>query len=125
MLDTVLNPGDAALTVGSTALSNGANVLKQGTSVLNGRGTFRNKVGVALNERNAVFNARSINSRTMDFLPQLAEPAVRLHLLVVDGDTAVRSACAEIAANPLSQAERVRHRRPAAGRLKQLLASSF
>ena len=39
------------------------------------------------------------NARTMEFIPQLAEPAVRLHLLVVDADTAVRSACAEIAAS--------------------------
>ena len=39
-----------------------------------------------------------LNSRTMEFIPQLAEPPVRLHLLVVDADTAVRSACAEIAA---------------------------
>jgi two-component system response regulator HydG len=39
------------------------------------------------------------NTRVMEFLPQLAEPAVRLHLLVVDADTAVRSACAEIAAS--------------------------
>jgi FixJ family two-component response regulator len=35
----------------------------------------------------------------MEFMPQLAEPAVRLHLLVVDADAAVRSACAEIAAS--------------------------
>jgi len=40
-----------------------------------------------------------ISSRAMEFMPQLAEPAVRLHLLVVDADTAVRSACAEIAAS--------------------------
>ncbi len=38
------------------------------------------------------------NTQRMDFIPQLAEPAVRLHLLVVDADAAVRSACAEIAA---------------------------
>jgi DNA-binding NtrC family response regulator len=38
------------------------------------------------------------NTRIMDPIPQLAEPAVRLHLLVVDPDAAVRSACAEIAA---------------------------
>ena len=38
------------------------------------------------------------NTPRMDFIPQLAEPAVRLHLLVVDADAAVRSACAEIAA---------------------------
>ena len=40
-----------------------------------------------------------LNSRTMEFIPQLGEPAVRLHLLVVDPDAAVRSACAEIAAS--------------------------
>jgi two-component system response regulator HydG len=39
------------------------------------------------------------NTRNMEFIPQLAEPAVRLHLLVVDADAAVRSACAEIAAS--------------------------
>ena len=38
-------------------------------------------------------------SRNMEFIPQLAEPPVRLHLLVVDADTTVRSACAEIAAS--------------------------
>src|SRR5215469_15961425 len=35
----------------------------------------------------------------MAFIPQLAEPAVRLHVLVVDPDPAVRSACAEIASS--------------------------
>lgn len=39
------------------------------------------------------------NTRPMEFIPQLAEPAVRLHLLVVDADAAVRSACGEIAAS--------------------------
>ena len=39
------------------------------------------------------------DKRTMEFIPQPAEPAVRLHLLVVDPDPAVRSACAEIAAS--------------------------
>jgi DNA-binding NtrC family response regulator len=38
------------------------------------------------------------NTRAMEFFPQPAEPAVRLHLLVVDADAAVRSACSEIAA---------------------------
>jgi DNA-binding NtrC family response regulator len=40
-----------------------------------------------------------VNQPSMEFLPQLAEPAVRLHLLVVDTDAAVRSACGEIAAS--------------------------
>ena len=40
-----------------------------------------------------------LNSRAMEFIPQLAEPAPKLHLLVVDADAAVRSACAEIAAS--------------------------
>ena len=40
-----------------------------------------------------------LNRQSMEFVPQLAEPAVRLHLLVVDADAAVRSACAEIAAS--------------------------
>jgi two-component system response regulator HydG len=39
------------------------------------------------------------NTRAMEFIPQPAEPAVRLNLLVVDADAAVRSACAEIAAS--------------------------
>ena len=39
------------------------------------------------------------NSGAMQFIPQLAEPLVRLHLLVVDADAAVRSACAEIASS--------------------------
>ncbi len=34
---------------------------------------------------------------SMEFFPQAAEPAARLHLLVVDADPAIRSACAEIA----------------------------
>src|SRR5579875_2140269 len=38
-------------------------------------------------------------TRTMDFIPPIADAAVRLHLLVVDADAAVRSACAEIAAS--------------------------
>jgi len=36
--------------------------------------------------------------RSMDSLPPIPEPAVRLRVLVVDADAAVRSACAEIAA---------------------------
>jgi two-component system response regulator HydG len=43
--------------------------------------------------------ATVLNSRAMEFIPHFAEPAVRLHLLVVDADAAVRSACAEIAAS--------------------------
>src|ERR1700728_5312187 len=39
------------------------------------------------------------NTREMEFIPQTADPAIRLRLLVVDADTAVRSACAEIAAS--------------------------
>ncbi len=39
------------------------------------------------------------NTRAMEFIPQIAEPAAPLHLLVVDADAAVRSACAEIAAS--------------------------
>jgi two-component system response regulator HydG len=39
------------------------------------------------------------NTREMEFIPQPADPAIRLRLLVVDADTAVRSACAEIAAS--------------------------
>jgi len=40
-----------------------------------------------------------LSKPAMEFLPQLAEPAARLHLLVVDADAAVRSACAEIASS--------------------------
>jgi DNA-binding NtrC family response regulator len=39
-----------------------------------------------------------LHTRAMEFLPHFTEPAPKLHLLVVDTDTAVRSACAEIAA---------------------------
>jgi len=39
------------------------------------------------------------NTRSMELIPQVAEPAPRLHLLVVDADPAVRSACAEIASS--------------------------
>ncbi len=39
------------------------------------------------------------NTRAMEFIPQVAEPVARLHLLVVDADAAVRSACSEIAAS--------------------------
>ena len=38
-------------------------------------------------------------TKTMDFIPSIPQPAARLHLLVVDPDAAVRSACAEIAAS--------------------------
>jgi two-component system response regulator HydG len=41
----------------------------------------------------------ALNTRTMEFIPQIAEPPARLHLLVVDADPAMRSACAEIAAS--------------------------
>jgi len=40
--------------------------------------------------------ATVFNTTTMEFIPQAAEPAVRLHVLVVDADPAVRSACADI-----------------------------
>ena len=39
------------------------------------------------------------NTRAMEFVPRISEPAVRLQLLVVDHDSAVRSACAEIASS--------------------------
>ncbi len=39
----------------------------------------------------------AFNTRAMDFISQHAEPVAPLHLLVVDPDPAVRSACAEIA----------------------------
>src|SRR5580658_3521429 len=42
-------------------------------------------------------------TKAMEFIPQIAgspaESSVRMHLLVVDADQAVRSACAEIAAS--------------------------
>lgn len=37
------------------------------------------------------------NTRAMEFIPRNTEPAMRLNLLVIDSDSAVRSACAEIA----------------------------
>jgi DNA-binding NtrC family response regulator len=43
--------------------------------------------------------ATVLNTRIMEFIPQAAEPVVRLHVLVVDADPAVRSACAEIASS--------------------------
>ncbi len=41
--------------------------------------------------------ATVFNTTTMESLPQTGQPAAPLHLLVVDPDTAVRTACAEIA----------------------------
>ena len=43
--------------------------------------------------------ATVFDKKNMEFIPQAAESAVRLHLLVVDSDPAVRSACAEIASS--------------------------
>ena len=43
--------------------------------------------------------ATVFNTSSMEIISQAAEPAVRLHVLVVDADPAVRSACAEIAAS--------------------------
>ena len=40
-----------------------------------------------------------LNARAMEFIPQIAEQPVPLHLLVIDADAAMRSACAEIAAS--------------------------
>jgi len=40
-----------------------------------------------------------LTHKTMEFLPQIAENAARYHLLVVDPDAAVRSACVEIASS--------------------------
>jgi DNA-binding NtrC family response regulator len=42
--------------------------------------------------------ATAFDPKTMEFLSQAGEPAAPLHLLVVDSDSTVRSACAEIAA---------------------------
>lgn len=39
-----------------------------------------------------------LSTTAMEFIPQAPEPSVRLHLLVVDADAAVRSACLEISA---------------------------
>lgn len=38
-----------------------------------------------------------LNPSTMEFLPNNPEPAARLHLVIIDADAAIRSACAEIA----------------------------
>jgi two-component system response regulator HydG len=43
--------------------------------------------------------ATVFDTKIMEFVPQTAGSPVRLHLLVVDADPAVRSACAEIAAS--------------------------
>jgi two-component system response regulator HydG len=39
----------------------------------------------------------AISTGVMESIPQYAEPATRMHVLVVDADAAIRSACAEIA----------------------------
>ncbi len=44
-----------------------------------------------------MFETISSNNRAMEFIPRSTEPSARLHLLVVDPDLAVRTACAEIA----------------------------
>ncbi len=38
-----------------------------------------------------------LDTQPMQFIPEVAEPSVKLHLLVVDSDPALRSACSEIA----------------------------
>jgi DNA-binding NtrC family response regulator len=43
--------------------------------------------------------ATELSTRAMEYTPRFAEPAPKLHLLVVDADSATRSACAEIAAS--------------------------
>ncbi len=62
------------------------------------------------------------DKRAMEFIPRNTEPAVRLHLLVVDSDAAVRSACTEIASSlgyavestgDLAQARSQLHGKPA------------
>ena len=40
-----------------------------------------------------------LKTTVMEFVPQIAETPARLHLLVVDADAAMRSACAEIASS--------------------------
>jgi two-component system response regulator HydG len=40
----------------------------------------------------------ALHTQNMEFIPQFAAPAPKLHVLVVDSDPAMRSACAEIAA---------------------------
>ena len=42
--------------------------------------------------------ATVFDTKMMEYVPQAAEPAVRLHVLVVDTDPAIRTACSEIAA---------------------------
>ncbi|MGC9159617.1 MAG: sigma-54-dependent transcriptional regulator [Terracidiphilus sp.] len=75
----------------------------------------------------------ALESKNMEFIPQLVEPPVRLHLLVVDADAAVRSACAEIAASlgyavestgDLAQARSLLHGSPADILLVNLPAGS-
>jgi DNA-binding NtrC family response regulator len=66
----------------------------------NGSSPWQAENGNGANRREANTMLDTVlNTRPMDSLPQLAEPAARLHLLVVDSDSAVRSACAEIAAS--------------------------
>ena len=71
-----------------------ARTSKEKQQVLDAREKFTQPRGEAHTMLETVFN-----SRTMEFIPQLTEPGARLHLLVVDADAAVRSACVEIAAS--------------------------
>ncbi len=51
----------------------------------------------AMHRETATMLQTEFRANTMEFMSQFNEPATRLHLLVVDSDAAVQSACAEIA----------------------------
>ena len=65
----------------------------------NGAGHLQAENRNSADRREANTMLETVLTRPMESLAQPAEPAARLHLLVVDGDSAVRSACAEIAAS--------------------------
>jgi len=71
---------------------------QQETAAALGMDVAGNQIELTLGGANTMLEAVS-TSRIMEFVPQLAVPVVHLHLLVVDADGAVRSACAEIAAS--------------------------
>jgi len=71
---------------------------QQETAAALGMDVAGNQIELTLGGANTMLEAVS-TSRIMEFVPQVAVPVVHLHLLVVDADGAVRSACAEIAAS--------------------------
>jgi two-component system response regulator HydG len=112
MLETVLHPGNAAPTAGNVTLNGAKAAPSKEFEALNTRSSALSPGRAALQGKTAgAHDSRSIRSLSlpegrpfinpgaMDFTYQTGGPQARLHLLVVDADSAVRSACAEIAAS--------------------------